>query len=214
MQNRTAFDVRSMSNSEDVPQQIAGYNILPLSLPPLPSFSNPATHYLYLAHHQPRIPTSKAPRSLFLVNVPLDSTVVHIKHLFSTQLGLPVGRVEDVQFAGQRKRGSTHQDEGSRSVKTSKKTKKRKRGSQDTDFREVEASELSSVWDRELQVENRTAVVVFVDQVSMGAALKAVKAIRKEGKLPTWGDGMEGKVPDLGFPSIYFLFPMPILQLS
>lgn len=181
------------------PLHIAGYAILPLSLPPLPSFPTAATHYLYLAPHEPKIPTATASRSLFLVNVPFDATEIHIKHLLSSQIGLPLGRIEDVQFEGQRKNGAA--GEALSIQKPAKKGKKRKRGSDEDHLEDMAGAALPSVWDRELQTKGFTAVVMFVDRASMDAALKAVKAARKEKSEPVWGEGVDGKVPALGYAS-------------
>ena len=187
-----------MPSSMKFPLQVAGYNILPLSLPPLPSFPKPATHYLYLASHKPKIPTPTASRSLFLVNVPFDATEPHIKHLLSAQIGLPAGRIEDVQFANQRRKGGNGAEA---KPKQDKKGKKRKRGIDGADLEDVEGSALPSTWDRDLQYDGLTAVVLFVDRASMDAALKAAKALRKERIEPVWGEGIEDKVPALGSAS-------------
>ena len=190
-----------MSHSSTVPLQIAGYNVLLLSLPPLPSFPQTAIHYLYLATHQPKIPTPTASRSLFLVNVPFDSTDIHIKHLFSAQIGLPAGRIEDVQFEGQRRKGRGLEEESAPKATQKKKSKKRKRGSGESNVDDVEGAALPSVWDRDLQTNGLTAVVLFVDRASMDAALKAVRSTRKERREPVWGEGLDDKVPALGFAS-------------
>lgn len=188
-----------MPSSTGTPLQIAGYNILPLSLPPLPSFPTAATHFLYLAPHQPKIPTATASRSLFLVNVPFDATALHIKHLLSAQIGLPAGRIEDVQFEGQRKRGPIPGEAPSKQMPA--KGKKRKRGGDGGDLENMEGAALPSTWDRDLQIKGRTAVVMFVDRASMDAVLKAIKAVRKERREPIWGENVDGKVPALGSAS-------------
>ena len=190
-----------MPSSTMMPPHIAGYNILPLSLPPLPSFPEAATHYLYLVPHQPKIPTATASRSLFLVNVPFDSTETHIKHLLSIQIGLPAGRIEDVQFEGQRRKGSGMDESSGPKTHQNKKSKKRKRGSNGNTIEEMEGAALPPVWDRDLQTNGLTAIVLFVDRASMDAALKAVKSARKEQREPVWGEGLEGKVPALGSAS-------------
>ena len=190
-----------MSPSSTVPLQIAGYNILPLSLPPLPSFPETAIHYLYLATHQPKIPTPTASRSLFLVNIPFDSTDIHIKHLLSTQIGLPAGRIEDVQFEGQRRNGSGMEEASAPTATQNKKSKKRKRGSGGSNTEDMGGAALPSVWDRDLQTNGLTAVVLFVDRASMDAALKAVRSTRKERREPVWGEGVDDKVPALGSAS-------------
>lgn len=187
-----------MPSSTKALLQVAGYNVLLLSLPPLPSLPKPATHYLFFAPHKPKIPTPTASRSLFLVNVPFDATEIHIKHLFSAQIGLPAGRIEEVQFANQRRKGGNGEEV---KLKQDKKGKKRKRGSDGTDLEDAEGSALPSTWDRDLQYDTRTAVVLFVDRASMDAALKAAKALRKEHFEPVWGEGIEDKVSALGSTS-------------
>ena len=191
----------NMSPSTDIPLQIAGYTILAISLPPLPAFPQAATHYLYLKPHEPKIPTPTASRSLFLVNVPFDSTELHIKHLLSTQIGLPAGRIKDVQFEGQRRKCGGLDKASGPETSQNNKSKKRKRGSSAGTLEDMEGAALPSVWDRDLQIDRRTAVVLFVDRASMDAAFKAVKSMRKEQSEPVWGEGLEGKVPALGSAS-------------
>ena len=188
------------SSSDEIPLEIAGYIIFPLSLPPLASFPVAATHYLYLAPHQPKIPTPTASRSLFLVNVPFDSTEIHIKHLFSIQIGLPAGRIEEVQFEGQRRKDREKNEASGAEAFQHTKSKKRKRKS-GGNIEDMEGAALPPVWDRDLQTNGLTAVLLFVDRASMEAAFKAVKVMRKEHNEPIWGEGLEGKVPALGYSS-------------
>ena len=192
-----------MSPKESLPTQIAGYQVLPISLPALPAFPEPATHYLYLCPHEPRIPTPTAPRSLFLVNIPFDSTETHIKSLLSAQISLPAGRIEDVQFEdANRKSNSNGVGESmvSQAI-VGRKGKKRKRGADRTAIEEIEGAALPATWDRELHLERRTAVVTFVDRTSMESVIKAVKRVQKSGNKPIWGEGVEEKVPALGLAS-------------
>ncbi len=86
-----------------------------------------------------------------------------------------------------------------------KKSKKRKRGSTGGILEEMEGAALPAVWDRDLQTNDRTAVVLFVDRASMDAAFKAVKVVRKERRQPVWGEGLESKVPALGSASWSFI---------
>ena len=180
------------------PREIAGYFVLILNLPSLPSFPTPANHFLYVSQHKPRIPTPTASRSIFLVNVPFDATEFHIKHLLSTQLKLSAGRIESVQFEGQRRRGGTN-EQGRTVITPKKNTKKRKRGSEEGDIERMPGAALPSTWDRELQTNGLTAVILFVDRASMEAALKAVKGARRQKIQPTWGEGLDGKIPPLGY---------------
>lgn len=189
---------KSMASSSETPIEISGYLILPLSLPPLPSFPVNATHFLYLAKHEPKIPTTSTPRSLFLVNVPFDATTTHIKRLFSTQLSLPSGRIEEVNFEDEKRVAHDITAPLSTSSTFAKKGKKRKRPLDAQDSQEIEGAKLPSTWDRQLRGFGRTAVVVFVDQASLSAVIKAVKKIRRDMKEPVWGEGLEDNISSLG----------------
>lgn len=184
-------------SSDPIPLQVSGYYVLPLSLPPLPSFPTAATHYLYLANHQPKIPSPTSPRSLFLINVPFDATDTLVKHLLSTELGLPNGRIENVHFEEQTKQD--HTESAVPHTNGSTKSKKRKRSVGEVKPEDMEGINLPSTWDRDLHGIGRTAVVTFVDRASMEASIKAVKKARKDGIQPVWGKGLEDTLPALGF---------------
>ncbi|MCJ1291683.1 Meiotic recombination protein dmc1 [Xylographa carneopallida] len=186
------------------PFKLADYYILPLMLPPLASFRTQAVHYLYLHPHEPKIPTPTTPRSLFLVNVPPDATDTQIKHLCSKQLGIPSGRIEEVQFEGTRKR--FHQEKTDMSsglaptgqAENRKKGMKRKRGVEEISVDHMDRMRLPETWDRPVWHSGSNAVVVFVDRASMEAVVRAVRRVQKGGEKIVWGDGMEGKTPTLG----------------
>ncbi|KAI4128529.1 MAG: hypothetical protein LQ338_002699 [Usnochroma carphineum] len=186
-----------MAPASFTPSEISGYRILPLSLLPLPSYPVSATHYLYLRPHEPKLPSPTAVRSLFLVNVPFDATELHIKNLFSVQIGLPQGRIEEIQFAGGKRTVRKTEDVAAK-PDNRKQGKKRKRGHEIGAIEEFEGTALPAVWDRELRRDGLTAVVVFVDRPSMDAVYKAVTKVRKGGPAPIWGEGSEGKIPSLG----------------
>lgn len=188
-----------MSSSDPIPLQISGYYVLPLSLAPLSSFPTTATHYLYLANHQPKIPSPTSPRSLFLINVPFDATDTLIKRLLSTELGLPNGRIENVQFEGQLSGVQDHTVAAVPQTNGSTKSKKRKRSVGEVEVEVLKGANLPSTWDRDLHGIGRTAVVTFVDRLSMEAAIKAVKRARKDGLQPVWGEGLDDTLPALGY---------------
>ncbi|KAL2009311.1 hypothetical protein VTN00DRAFT_7505 [Thermoascus crustaceus] len=174
------------------PLEIAGYTVLPLQLPPVRSFPKPATHYLYLHPHEPRIPDPDSSRSLFLVNVPIDTTETHLRHLFGTQLS--AGRVERVDFEGvPTKKRDIAVVQGSLS-----NSKKRKRVTADELQTQLENTKLPSTWDRQLQKSGAHAIVVFADKPSMEASLKAARKASKDGTKIVWGDGIEDRLPPLG----------------
>ena len=191
-----------MTPAHSIPSQIAGYHVLSLSLPPLPSFPAKATHYIYVGPHQPKVPHPNAARSLFLVNVPFDATEIHLKRLLSQQIGLPAGRIEDVRFEGQRGSDGHEEDVTVGEQRLEQKGKKRKRGAKGIGSGHIEGAELPATWDRNLLKGNFTAVVLFVDKSSADVALKAVKKAQKENKEPIWGEGVEDKVPPLGSASM------------
>lgn len=195
-----------MASKNSIPLQISGHYIISLSLPPLPSFSTPATHYLYVSNHQPKNPNPTAPRSLFLVNVPFDATDVHIKHLLSTQLSLPNGRIEDVYFEGEEKKAHETNEALIERSGDVKKSKKRKRSVVERSADETETANLPPTWDRNLHGVGRTAVVVFVDRASADAVIQAIKTVRKQRRQLTWGESVETALPILGLASMPFYF--------
>jgi len=176
--------------------KIGEYVILPLSIPPTPAYPKNTTHTLYLRPHTPKIPAPSDERSLFIVNVPIDSTVPHFRAMFAALVG--AGKFEDVTFENERKAVVP-----SREVATvGKASKKRKRGSEATENSAV--TELPQIWDRELRRSGSTAVVVFVDAKSVELVLKTVRKLHKLSKKeekspwPVWGEGLEEKLPKLG----------------
>lgn len=188
--------------SQAVPTEISEYTILQLSLPLLPSFPTPAKHYLYIRPHAPKDPDACTPRSLFLVNIPIDSTKENLRHLLSTQLGLPSGRIEDVQFENDRRKlksvaGPQIPVLPAKPVK--RKDRKRKREAKEG------VPELDSAppetWDRDIQKSGSNAVVVFVDRTSMLAAFQAVQKTHKSKSALAWEDGFAEKAPPLGSKS-------------
>ena len=186
-----------MTRSHNITPLVHGFHVLPLTFPALPSLPTTATHYLYIAGHDPKVPTETTPRSLFIVNVPIDATEAHIRHLLSSQLGLPQGRIEEVSFEKQRdyqnvgRSGPEGGDGGGQS-------RKRKRSIPQRPVRVLEESRLPSMWDRELQVNGGSAIVTFVDKVSMDVALKAVARAIKSTTQIIWGEGLNVELPQLG----------------
>lgn len=177
---------------------VQDFIVLPITFPALPSFPRETTHYIYVRANAPRVPTVDTPRELFLVNVPVDSTGIHIKSLFSDQLG--GGRVEDVEF----EHASAKVGKGIKASiirPDSKKSKKRKRSTEDDGDAANEGKEvglLPETWDRRLHRSGSTAVARFVDRASAEMALKEVKRAVKSSQKIVWGAGVGDKVPPLG----------------
>ena len=183
--------------NDKTPTSVQDFAVLPLTVPPLPSFPKRTTHYLYLRPNAPRVPTSDTPRELFLVNIPVDTTEAHVRSLFADQLGGP--RVEDVDFenvvtrTGKGIKASIVQSEG-------KKGKKRKRDSgngEDRANEEKEVGLLPEIWDRQLHRTGSTAVVRFVDRSSAEMAIREVKRAIKSGREIRWPTNISN-IPPLG----------------
>jgi ribosomal RNA-processing protein 7 len=174
------------------PLEISGYTILAVQFPEVSSFTVAATHYLYLHPHEPRTPDVDSPRSLFLVNLPIDTTETHIRHLFSVQLS--AGRVERVEFQNE----STKKYTALHPVQRNPGSKKRKRITTDDLLAELDNITLPSTWDRQLQRSGAHAVVMFVDKLSMETSMKAARRASKNGTKIVWGEGIEDRLPPLG----------------
>jgi ribosomal RNA-processing protein 7 len=186
--------------------EVAGYTTLTLELPSTEAYPNPATHYLYIRPHDPRIPDLDSTRSLFLVNTPIDTTEAHIRALFATSLSS--GRVEKVQFENiptSKKRAAAAAaaatETGINSSRGNSKKRKRARTlATSSDLQEtLDDITLPPTWTRQLQKSGSHAIVIFADKPSMEASLKAaLKASKKRTPIP-WAVGVPaGRVADLG----------------
>ena len=134
------------------------------------------------------------------MNVPFDSNELNIKHLLSAQIDLPNGRIENIHFEDGGKKAFTNKVAPAKRHQDTK-GRKRKRTNEDGGIEDLEGVELPFTWDRELQKNGRTAVVLFVDRASMEACFKAVKKLRKEQRQPVWGEGLKRELPGLGSAS-------------
>jgi ribosomal RNA-processing protein 7 len=175
-----------------VARQVSGFIVLPIQFKSSPSFPEPVTHYIYLRPDEPKLPSTEAPRSLFLVNIPITTTEQHLKHLFATQL--TAGRVERVNFDDSTSTSKLITE----NAQSAKHGKKRKRITSSELEVELETATLPETWDRTINPSGSHAVVVFVDRPSMEASLKAVKKAAKLGTTITWGEGIENRIPPLG----------------
>jgi len=93
---------KTISSSSSLPESVHSFTLLPITLPSqLPTVSS-AVHVLYIRRHEeppqpPAIPPTESPRTIFAVNIPIDSTKELLRGLFAS-LG---GRLEDVRFHGE-----------------------------------------------------------------------------------------------------------------
>jgi ribosomal RNA-processing protein 7 len=177
-----------------------------VSIPPLPSFPENVIHYLYVRRNTPKIPTATDARSLFLTNVPVDSTEAHLRALFASLVG--TGRFESATFEDERKDAHSQSQSPLDAAQPAQvarllqaHSKKRKREDEEAErAREEAAARLPSTWTRPLRRSGSTALVLLADEKSVEQVLKAIAKTHKTKKYPIWGgDSLpEGKVPPLG----------------
>ncbi|ETI27096.1 hypothetical protein G647_09778 [Cladophialophora carrionii CBS 160.54] len=158
------------------PRELGGFVVLPLRLPKTDAFPREAIHYLYLKPHDPKIPEEDAPRSLFLVNIPISTTAPLLKDLFASKL--EGGRVERVHFSDTATSDKSHAP-AARSRKRKRKTVEELEAGLDT-------HSLPKVFDTEIHESGATAVVVFVDRPSMELSLKSARRAAKRGTPILW----------------------------
>jgi ribosomal RNA-processing protein 7 len=183
--------------SASVPTKVQDFAVLSLALPPLPSYPKPATHYIYLrpdASKSIEGHDTDTPRSLFVANIPIDSTEAAFRNLFKSLCG---ARLERVDFEGELRKPGLVAVSGEAIVQGTlvtvpvevKRGKKRKRGGEPEDVKvkkALEEMELPRTWDRETWKSGSNATVVFVDQTTRDLVLKECRRIAKRNGTVEW----------------------------
>ena len=167
------------------PSSLSSYTILQVSLPPQPAYPKSATHYIYLRPDAPKSPTSDTPRSLFLSNIPIDSSEASLRTLFKQIGGALVDRVE---FEDNDAKSGSILVKGQRWVKegdTRVSGKKRKRD-RDIDNEGKEKLALPATWEFKVRRSGSCAVVVFVDRATAEAVLKECIRMAKRKEKVEW----------------------------
>jgi ribosomal RNA-processing protein 7 len=195
---------------------VNGFHVLPLTTPSSSAYPHKATHYLYVRANTPKVPTEDTSREVFLVNVPVDATELHVRSLFADQLGGL--RIEKVAFEGARVGKGINAP-----VAPTTQGKKRKRISEDAEddsnLDDEEVGLLPETWDRSLHHSGGTAIATFVDKTSADLAIKEVRKAVKAKREIQWGAGLAKKLPSLGSARYlnhhHLRFPDPnVLQSS
>ncbi|KAI1250975.1 hypothetical protein MGN70_008036 [Eutypa lata] len=172
------------------------FSILPVTIPPLPSYPVKATHHIYLRRNTPKIATANDSRSIFLANVPSDSTEPHFRALFTSLVG--AGRFEGILFE-EDKNTTKSSLEPTQAARLAAHQKKRKREDEETqNLKEEAAAQLPDTWSRRLHRSGGSAVALLADEKSVESVLKAVRKLKKSKKYPVWGEGVKDKAPPLG----------------
>jgi ribosomal RNA-processing protein 7 len=181
-----------------------GFVTLPITIKPLPSYPVETTHYIYIRRNA-KIITAQDTRSVFLSNVPVDSTEAHIRAVFTSLVG--AGRFESVTFEDERRTAAAASSiEPTQAARLAVHAKKRKRDEEEEAKRAQEeaAAQMPSTWTRPLRRSGSSAVALLADEKSVDTVLKAVKKLSGSSKsknYPVWGDGVgKDKVPPLGLP--------------
>lgn len=186
-----------MFTSKMAPQEANGdqFAALPVQMPPLPSFPSAAVHEIRVRRNAPKLPTANDSRSLFLKNIPSDSTEPHFRAVFSELVG--PGRFESIAFEGDD--AAALAIDPAQAVAVTGYAKKRKRADvEEEERREEEAAQLPAIWTRKLQRSSSTATVLLADEKSVQVVLKAIAKLQKSRKYPVWGAGLADEVPALG----------------
>lgn len=171
-----------------VPREVSGFIALPIVFASTKACPTNARHYIYVKPHDPKIPDEDTPRSLFVANIPVNTSELHLKHLFADQLS--AGRVERIEFSD----GPTRPLQAALNTR-SNAGKKRKRVTAEELEVSLESHDLPKTWQGSLHPSGSHAVVVFVDRPSKEASMKAAKKATQLGTSIMWGKGIEDKVP-------------------
>ncbi|TQS39140.1 hypothetical protein Golomagni_00339 [Golovinomyces magnicellulatus] len=162
------------------------------------SFPEHALHTIYLRPHQSKIPDIDDSRSLFLVNVPIDSTASHFRAIISSLIG--PGRFESISFGNEFKIKSTNLQKHPSSSEISTSKKRKRIADIEQPFHD---HDLPETWDRKLCKSGSSAIVLLVDENCVKKTLKTIRKLHKHKKStnwPIWGDGItsSSSVPLLG----------------
>lgn len=181
-----------------VEEASAKFVILPVRMPPAPSYQHAALHEIRLRRNLSPVPSKDDRRSLFLKNIPTDSTEPHFRALFSQLVG--VGRFESISFDDDAP--LSLEVDPARAAKVTDMARKRKRADLEMKSRQRErerkAARLPEIWARRLHKSSAAAVVLLADEESLRLVLKAIAKLRKTKKYPVWGQQLAPDTPPLG----------------
>lgn len=180
-----------------IPKTIGDFSVLPLSIPPIPSYPHATTHHLYVKRHEPKNATADDDRSLFVTNVPVDSTEPHFRAVIASLVG--AGRFESIRFEADKKSSPASLEPAQAARLSALASRKRKRDSAtDSEDEEEEIARLPTTWTRTLHRSGSNVVLVLADDKSVELVLKAIAKRHKSKQYPVWGEGVQEKVPSLG----------------
>lgn len=176
------------------------FSILPIRMPSTRSYLDEAIHEIRIRRNAPNTPTADDVRSLFLKNVPADSTAQHFRAIFAELVG--PGRFEAITFEKNAEASQTV--DPAQATKLAGLAKKRKRNNVEfeEEEREIAAARLPETWTRYLQRSGSSAVALLADEKSVQLVLKAIAKAHKTKRYPVWGTKVGDDVSPLGSPWI------------
>ena len=166
---------RTSSSSPSLPDIVNGFLVLPISIPS-PIASNPsAVHVLFVRKHEqavrpPALSSTDPSRTLFIVNIPVDSTKEALRGLFAS-LG---ARLEDVQIHRQ--------------------------AENDLEEDSTDEGVFPDVWEKRLCRSGSIAYITFPDPEDVVKILKTISKERRSqsGAIREWGIGIDHPASALG----------------
>jgi ribosomal RNA-processing protein 7 len=175
----------SSSSASSLPDTVNGFAVLPITIPsPLSSIPS-AVHVLYVRKHEetgrlPAVSTTDPSRTLFVVNIPVDSTKETLRGLFAS-LG---GRLEQVRMH------RNGEEDGGEQV-------------------DSDEFVFPDVWDKRLCPSGSTAHITFPNPEDITKILKTISKERRNqiGAIREWGVGVEGPSSTLGRQRTPFSHP-------
>ena len=176
-----------------------GFLTLTIQMPGLPSFPHTVLHEIRLRRNMPKVPTDTDRRTLFLKNIPVDSTEPHLRAVFAQIVG--PGRFEAAFFEDGSQAPLVVDTARVARVKTLARKRKRDQMEDDDDEdgeeakrrAEAEAANLPEIWGRRIHKSGSSAVVLLADEKSVDLVLKAVAKLAKCKKnYPIWADADAG----------------------
>jgi ribosomal RNA-processing protein 7 len=166
---------RTSSSAPPLPDTVNGFHVLPIRIAsPVPSTPS-AVHVLFVRKHEeavrpPAVSSTDPSRTLFIVNIPVDSTKEALRGLFAS-LG---ARLEDVRIHRQTEN--------------------------DLEEENLDEYVFPDVWDKSLCQSGSTAHITFPDPEDVTKILKTISKERRNqsGAIREWGVGIENPSSTLG----------------
>ncbi|KKA29232.1 hypothetical protein TD95_002048 [Thielaviopsis punctulata] len=166
-----------------------------VSMPPTDSFPVSATHEMRVRRNTPKIPSPTDSRSLYVKNIPADSSEAHFRALFAQLMG--PGCFESIVFRAAA--SPALELDPAQAVRLAGPLRKRKRDDDAERAAEEHAAQLPALWTRPVHESGAAAIVVLADAPAVRLALKKIAKTSSSAKArPEWGVGVPATTEPLG----------------